>query len=100
MTTPSPSGANCDRHRVRAVVAVERDVVRHEQATGRPGERPRCDRSSSWRSIGAHVRTSITPPVVLVDPAAAVRRHLVRGRHVQQVVAVVELDEDALSTAA
>ena len=40
-----------DGHRVCTVVAVERDMMRQQKATGSAGE-DSIDRFSSWRSIG------------------------------------------------
>ena len=87
------------RHRVGAVVTVERDVMRYEEAAGRP--RDDLDRQVQLVTIdrrpGAHLDHAAG---VLVEPATAVRRHLVRRRHVEQVVAVRQLDEDALAAGA
>jgi hypothetical protein len=57
----APLAREADRHGVGAVVAGERDVVRHEEP-GRRALEDASDRRSSWRSVPARLRTSTTPP--------------------------------------
>jgi hypothetical protein len=85
-----------DGDRIGAVVTVDRDVMRDEEAAGRSGEHldRQVQRVTIDRRPAAHLDQV---GAVLVQPATAVRGHLVGRWQVEQVAAVLQFDEDALA---
>src|SRR4029450_9532076 len=80
-------------HRGVAVVTVQGHVVRYQEAAGRPLDD--LDREVQLVPVhGSPAADLDDTACVLVDPAAAARRHLVRRGHVEQVGTDGQLGED------
>ncbi len=78
-----------------AVIAVERHVMRDEEASRRAGFH--LDLQSQLMRGFFYSRANVHfSRLVTIDPAAGPRRHLERRRHAQQVPLAIELDEHPL----
>jgi hypothetical protein len=78
---------------------MERDMVGDEKATGRPGAH--VDGQVQLMTLEARPTADGDQPIaMLIDPATAIRAHLIGRWHIQQGIPIWPLDEDALAVGA